>query len=124
MRRVKIQFRPALPRSPLNVVANISPEKKTFNPWLPINNRNYLGQFHEIPLNQTTDVHRRSTLIQYNAVRSDMLTLYSGDPDQTPRSVASDIVLHCLPMSQERTLDLLWLIIYLLIPQPIVACLA
>ena len=33
-------------------------------------NRNCLGQFHEIPWNQTTDVHRGSTLIM-------TLTLYN-----------------------------------------------
>ena len=25
-----------------------------------------------------------------------------GDPDQTPRSVESDLVLHCLPMSNKK----------------------
>ena len=26
----------------------------------------------------------------------------SGDPDQTPRSVASDLGLHCLPLSHKK----------------------
>ena len=30
---------------------------------LYVSNRNYFGQFREIPWNQTTDVHRGSTLI-------------------------------------------------------------
>ena len=30
----------------------------------------------------------------------------SGDPDQTPGSAASDLGLHCLPMSQNGMLDL------------------
>ena len=30
----------------------------------------------------------------------------SRDPDQTPHSVASDQVLHCLPMSHKRKLGL------------------
>ena len=30
----------------------------------------------------------------------------SGDPDQTPHSVASDLGLHYLPMSQKRTLGI------------------
>ena len=30
----------------------------------------------------------------------------SVDPDQTPHSVASDLGLHCLPMSQKWTLGL------------------
>ena len=30
--------------------------------------------------------------------------IFSGDLDQTLRSVASDLVLYCLPMSHKRTL--------------------
>ena len=30
----------------------------------------------------------------------------SGDPDQTPHTAASDLGLHCLPMSHKRTLGL------------------
>ena len=30
----------------------------------------------------------------------------SEDPDQTPHSVASDLGLHCLPVSQKRTLGI------------------
>ena len=33
----------------------------------------------------------------------------SEDPDQTPSSAASDLDLHCLPMSQNATLGLYWL---------------
>ena len=32
----------------------------------------------------------------------------SVDPDQTPRSAASDLGLHCLPMSQKRDARLIW----------------
>ena len=33
---------------------------------------------------------------------------YSEDPDQTPRSAASDLGLHCLPMYQKWDARLLW----------------
>ena len=32
----------------------------------------------------------------------------SGDPDQTPLLSASDLVLHCLPMSQKMDATLIW----------------
>ena len=32
----------------------------------------------------------------------------SGDPDQTPRSAASDLGLHCLPMSHNKVVRLIW----------------
>ena len=32
----------------------------------------------------------------------------SEDPDQTPRSAASDLGLHCLPMSQKWDARLIW----------------
>ena len=32
----------------------------------------------------------------------------SGDPDQTPRSVASDLGLHRLPMSHKKDARLIW----------------
>ena len=32
----------------------------------------------------------------------------SGDPDQTPRSVASDLGLHCLPVTLLRVSRLQW----------------
>ena len=32
----------------------------------------------------------------------------SGDPDQTPRSAASDLVLHCLPITLLRVSQLQW----------------
>ena len=34
----------------------------------------------------------------------------SSEPDQTPRSVASDMVLHCLPMSYKKDVILKWAI--------------
>ena len=33
----------------------------------------------------------------------------SVDPDQTPRSAASDLGLHCLPRSQKRNTRLIWI---------------
>ena len=33
----------------------------------------------------------------------------SGYPDQTPRSVASDQGLHCLPMSHKKEAMLIWI---------------
>ena len=33
------------------------------------------------------------------------LFAHSGDPDQTPRSAASDLVLHCLPIIFYRSPD-------------------
>ena len=32
----------------------------------------------------------------------------SGEPDQTPHPVASDLDLHCLPMSHKKDTRLLW----------------
>ena len=32
----------------------------------------------------------------------------SGDPDQTPRSLASDLGLHFLPMSHKKDARLIW----------------
>ena len=32
----------------------------------------------------------------------------SGDPDQTPRSAASDLGLHCLSMSHKKDARLIW----------------
>ena len=32
-----------------------------------------------------------------------------GEPDQTPRFAASDLVLHCLPMFHKRDAKLIWL---------------
>ena len=32
----------------------------------------------------------------------------SIDPDPTPRSAASDLGLHCLPMTQKRDARLIW----------------
>ena len=32
----------------------------------------------------------------------------SGEPDQTPRFVASDLVLHCLPSSHKKDPRLIW----------------
>ena len=34
----------------------------------------------------------------------------SGDPDQTPRSAASDLGLHCLPITLLRVSRLQWVI--------------
>ena len=31
-----------------------------------------------------------------------------GDPERTPRSVASDLGLHCLPMSHRKDARLIW----------------
>ena len=41
-----------------------------------------------------------------------ILLANSGNPDQTPRSAASDLGLHCLPMSHKRTLGLYVLIFF------------
>ena len=40
-------------------------------------------------------------LIEYSVKKS-------GDPDQTPRSAASGLVLHCLPMSHKKDARLIW----------------
>ena len=32
----------------------------------------------------------------------------TGEPDQTPRLAASDLVLHCLPMSHKKDARLIW----------------
>ena len=33
----------------------------------------------------------------------------SGDPDQMPRSAASDLGLHCFPMSHKKNARLIWI---------------
>ena len=35
-----------------------------------------------------------------------LLSANSGEPDQTPRFAASDLVLHCLPMFHKKALGL------------------
>ena len=37
-----------------------------------------------------------------------ILKKHDGDPDQTPHSAASDLSLHCLPMSHRKDAWLLW----------------
>ena len=37
-----------------------------------------------------------------------LLFANSGEPDQTPRFVASDLVLHYLPMSHKKDARLIW----------------
>ena len=37
-----------------------------------------------------------------------MLQANSGDRDQTPRSAASDLGMHCLPMSHKKDATLIW----------------
>ena len=32
----------------------------------------------------------------------------SGDPDQTPRCAASDLGLHCLPLSHKKDARVIW----------------
>ena len=36
----------------------------------------------------------------------------SGDPDQTPRSAASDLGLHCLPLTRLGVFSLQWVNVY------------
>ena len=40
-----------------------------------------------------------------------ILEANSGNPDQTPRSAASDLGLHCLPVSHKKDARLLWVIV-------------
>ena len=37
-----------------------------------------------------------------------ILQANSGKPDQKPRFAASDLVLHCLPMSHKKDTRLIW----------------
>ena len=37
-----------------------------------------------------------------------ILLANSGNPDQTPRYVASDLDLHCLPLSHKKDARLIW----------------
>ena len=39
----------------------------------------------------------------FNQILKKLLYANSGEPDQTPRFAASDLVLHCLPMFHKRT---------------------
>ena len=41
-------------------------------------------------------------------ILKEFLFANSGEPDQTPHFVASDLVLHCLPMSHKKDARLLW----------------
>ena len=47
-----------------------------------------------------------------------MATLFanSGHPDQTPRSVASDLGLHCLPITLSRVSGLQWVKVLFFLP--------
>ena len=38
-----------------------------------------------------------------------ILKANSGDPDQTPHYVVSDLGLHCLPMSHKKDARLIWI---------------
>ena len=41
-------------------------------------------------------------------ILKNILQANSGEPDQTPRFAASDLVLHCLPMSHKENARLKW----------------
>ena len=45
-----------------------------------------------------------------------ILLANGGDPDQMPNFVASDLGLHCLPMSHQKEARLIWLILILYKP--------
>ena len=47
-------------------------------------------------------------LIIFFFIEISVFNANSVDPDQTPRSVASDLGLHCLPMSSLRDARLKW----------------
>ena len=44
----------------------------------------------------------------FTQVLNNILQANSGYPDQTPRSVASGLGLHCLPMSHKKYARLIW----------------
>ena len=44
----------------------------------------------------------------------------SGDPDQTPRSAASDLSLHCLPVTLLGVSRLQWANIYIILMIPVI----
>ena len=58
-------------------------------------------------------VGKNENYVAYNtAISKETFTLHlwsnSGEHDQTPRSVASDLVLHCLPMAHKKEAKLKW----------------
>ena len=72
-----------------------------FNPFKPN------GIFHSCQLEQFITVLRVVEWyfsFLFNSLYNS-LKVNSRDPDQTPRSAASDLGMHCLPVSQKRTLD-------------------
>ena len=44
----------------------------------------------------------------YSTFKRNFCKQNSGEPDQMPRFVASDLVLHCLPMSHKKDSRLIW----------------
>ena len=40
--------------------------------------------------------------------QKNLLLANSGEPDQTPQFAASDLVLHCLPMSHKKDARIIW----------------
>ena len=44
----------------------------------------------------------------YIQILKKLLFANSGEPDQTPRFAASDLVLHCLPLSHKKDARLKW----------------
>ena len=44
----------------------------------------------------------------FNQILIELSVANSGEPDQTPRSAASDLVLRCLPMSYKKDAGLIW----------------
>ena len=47
-------------------------------------------------------------LLIFIKISKDTSVSNSGEPDQTPRFAASDLVLHCLSMSHKKDVRLIW----------------
>ena len=78
--------------------------RTAFNPFIPN------GNFHRYRLEQSISVLRDvrwyfSFLFKF---LQKIMHANSGDPDQTPHSVASDPGLHCLPMSHKKDARYIW----------------
>ena len=58
--------------------------------------------------NQVIRVLIRRYFVMLIQISSNILYANSGYPDQTPRFVASDLGLRCLPMSHKKDARLIW----------------
>ena len=85
------------------------------NPYLPN------GLFHPYILDKSISSFRGiwSTFSSLFHFLLKILYANSADPDQTPRSAASDLGLHCLHRSQKGDARLIWVKVFLVLRQKV-----